>query len=81
MQPHCSGLVFKFLMALYPASWALFEQDGIVSVVELREIFVSDVHSQITNAAAEDSVAGTVEESRSRYAPLTDTGCCEETVR
>ena len=55
VQPHSSSLVVKFRKVGYPASRAFFEQDGIISVVEVREIFISDVYSQITSAAADDS--------------------------
>ena len=56
----------KFLEAGYPASRALSEQDGVVSVVEGREIFIPDVYSQIISAAAEDAVDGTIEKSRNQ---------------
>ena len=35
----------------------------------------------MTNAAAEDPVDGASQEIKGQSAPLTDTGCCEETVR
>ena len=59
----------------------LFAQDGIVSVAEVREIYISDVNSRITSAVADIPVDGTTEEKSGQYAPLTDTVCCEETVR
>ena len=36
----------------------LFDQNDVVSVVEVRAIFISDVYSQITTAAADDPVDG-----------------------
>ena len=68
-----ASFFLKFLKVGCPASKALFQQDGVVSVVEVRDIFISDAYSQITNAAAEDPVDGTIEESRGQYAHLTDT--------
>ena len=54
VESHCPGLVFKFMKAGCSASCTLFEQDGVVSVLEVREIFISDVYySQITSAVAE----------------------------
>ena len=64
VHPHCSDLFFKLVKAGCPASWAVFALDCVVSVVKIREIFISDVHNQITTAAAEDPVDGTAEESR-----------------
>ena len=81
VQAHCSGLVFKFLKADCSASRTLSEQDCIVSVVEVRKIFISDINSQITSAVAEDPVDDKTEESRGQHTPLTDTECCKETVR
>ena len=77
----CSPIVPKFLKADCPSFRVIFEQDSIISVVMVREILISDVYLHITRAAAENPVDGTSEESRIQYAPLTDTGCCEETVR
>ena len=81
VQPHYSGLILKFLKACCPASMAFFEHDGVVSVAKARKIFISDVYSQITSAAAEDPVNDMAEESRSQYAPSMDTGYFEENVR
>ena len=70
MQPHCSGLVFKFLKAVSSAFWALFEQDGVVSVVEVHTILISDVYFHITSAVADDPVDGAAEESGANMHPL-----------
>ena len=51
-----------------PPPWALFEQDSNVSAVEVCEIFIFDVYSQITSAATEAPVNGTTEESRWQWA-------------
>ena len=75
VQLQCSCHIFKFLKAGCPDSWALFEQDDV------RENLISDVYSQITSAAVVDPVDDTAEENKSQYAPLTNAGCYEETVR
>ena len=53
-------------------SWLsnLIEQDGVVSVIESREMFVSDLYSQITITAAEDPFDGTAVESRDQFCTL-----------
>ena len=49
VQSRCYDLVFKLPKAGFPASRDIFEKDGVVSVVEVREIFICDVYSQITD--------------------------------
>ena len=67
MQPHSSGLVFELLKAGCSVSWTLFKHGGIVSVIEVCEMLISDMYSTITIAAAEDPVNGMAEESRDQY--------------
>ena len=78
MQPLCSGIVFKFLKVGCPDYRSFFEQNGVVRVVDVREIFVSEVYFQITSTAAEDAVDGMAEESMSQSSPLMNTRCYEE---
>ena len=53
----------NFLRLVVQPPRLLFDRDDVVSVVEVRAIFISDVYSHITRAAAEDPVDGTTEES------------------